>query len=818
MPALTDCLATWLQILAPAPGGKEGSAAEVDEAWRFHAFCDGSGVLAGRDLQPRSSVALWLENEALGRAWLALPLGKAFRSKESGQLISEGSVGAMKAFERRQTASRTDAGHPPASPSHLAIGMPVSELSIASTLAMCLSPSHAWWLPEMQSDPSVPTEVQRGWHRERAVLVDSLLRARCLIAGELHWLLVPCSLWSAAARVLASGDEDASRGVPPKEVLDDWVSQWSKLQSQRPSSSSTSVLPSLPDTLLSQQGWLCSLSTLCESISSSLGLDRDPQSVHAWLHRYGIVPQVVTWPTRPKSEQNVAPKCEGERSDLASEPIASAGQRQPTAPFSEANASRANDSDAIESSDDPLRMPKRSQIRAKRPRNRQRAIHPIGLVGAVGGAGLLASIAIAVWFWPQSAARTSDNLARSPSQASREAMPQPSSVPSSRMEHASGSDALASSGRSEARLQTSDKDTSPSDSGPSDSGPSASGPSDSGSNDDEPLAITSLDTFEDASQRNASPAAIGPSLTGLLADLDRRIAKELGPRTSVDRDATTEQDAPVEDLSVELTTDSIVERSIATDATEGMASGIPPGAPGSKTRLPADPLDANPPPGGDEPAAGAEDAVANAVDPVATDGQSNLTQRIRLRLGFQRLDAKVGKGVHAKQASAIARLQMAEDVLPEVQLVPSDEVSLTGSATSEWRVAIEDAQPELIVRLSSRPNAKWQLAAQVGVQLSPLQDPMPLGPSDAANVLQNLALYRTWLERTIETLSNMPSPPRAIGGPDRIALLRHYRAQWKETEKAIEAWQVVQRLSKELFQYASIEIRLQPQPASGDAP
>ncbi|MFN7733312.1 MAG: hypothetical protein ACK5OB_15555 [Pirellula sp.] len=699
-------------------------------------------------------------------------------------------------------ANRTDLGHAAANPAHLPSEATVREFSLASELATCLTPSHAWWVPETRLDPSVPTDVQRGWHHERAVLVDSLLRARCLIDGDVYWLLVPCSLWSAAARVLADEDGHASRGAPPSEVLEDWVSQWSRLQSQGPNPSSASALPSLPDALLSQHGWLCSLSPLRESLSSSLGLDRDPQSMHAWLHRYGIVPRIATWPNLPKSEQSVAPKLGGDRSELVSAPIASAGERETAAQRSEPNDSTATDSDAIESSEDPLRMPKRSRLPTKQPRKGRHSIPSPWLVGAIGGAGLLASIAIAVWLWPRSTARTSDKLAGSSSQKPREATPQPSATRSPSVENASTRDVLASSPRSEARTPAAED----------------ASRSEFGSNADEPLLITSLDAFEDASQQNAAPSVIAPSLTGLLADLDQRIAKELGPRTSVDRDATGEHDAPIEGLSVELTTDSIVERSMAADATKGMASGVPPGAPESKTRFPADPLDANPPPGGDEPAPGAENAIADAADPVAVDGQSNLTHRIPLRLGFQRLDAKVGKGVHAKLASAVARLQMADDVLPEVQLVPSDEVTLTGSATSEWRIAIEDEQPELIVRLSSRPNAKWQLAAQVGVQLNPLQDPIPLGPSDAANVLQNLAVYRTWLERTIETLSNMPSPPRAFGGPDRIALLRHYRAQWKETEKAIEAWQVVQRLSRELFQYASIEIRLQPQPTDLETP
>jgi hypothetical protein len=327
------------------------------------------------------------------------------------------------------------------------------------------------------------------------------------------------------------------------------------------------------------------------------------------------------------------------------------------------------------------------------------------------------------------------------------------------------------------------------------------------------LAITKWDTLDASSRLNEGPTPISPSLTGLLADLDRRIAREMEPRSSVDVETKHEEAASTEDLPTEITTDSIVERSIATDAQPSAAIGLPSGSQARKALFPADPLDNRPSPQGEEPAPG--DAV---VAPDAADVQSNLTHRIPLRLGIQRLDARVGKGVHAKLAFAVARLRMAEDALPEVQIVPSDEVTLTGVAISEWRVAIEDAQPELIVRLSSRPNAKWPLAVQVGVQISPLQDPMPLGPNDAANVLQNLALYRTWLERTIETLSNAPSPPRAFGGPDRIALLRHYRAQWKDTEKAIEAWRVVQRLSNELFQYATIEIHLQPQPAAGETP
>lgn len=798
MPSLTDCLASWLTILETVSEGAVGMATETSEAWRFQAFCDDSSAYTPPVQASSSRVSLWLENAVAGRAWLALPLGVALLKEGSDSLVWEDSHSAQTKIERFPASHGTDAGRAAANPAHSAAEATVRELSLASELATCLSPTHAWWLPELRPAPSVPADVQRGWRHEQSVLLDSLLRARCVIAGDLVWLVVPCSLWTAAARVLNDDRSNASRGAPPSDVLEDWVMQWSRLQSQCPNPSPPSALPSLSATLLSQHGWLCSLSPLCESLASLLQLERAPQRIQAWFHREGIVPRIATWPTLPKSEQTVAPKLRDGRSALDSTPIAPDGELEPTETTPDAKASRANDSDPIETIEDAWSMSKPSQVRTKQPRKRLNSIRSTWIAGAVGGAGILASMAIAVWFWPPWTARTSDNLARSSSEKPRDTKPQPTALRPSSGEQASSGDALVSSGRSEARSTTADE---------------VASPPEPGANAEELAAITSLDSFDDAAQRNKSPEVIVPSLTGLLADLDQRIAMELGPRAGVDRDTKTEHEAPTEGLSVELTTDSIVERAIAADTTELAANGMPPRAASGKTRFPADPLDTNPSPPGDQPAQGAIDAA-----PDAADEQSSLTHRIPLRLGVQRLDARVGKGVHAKLASAVARLQMAEEALPEVQMVPSDEVTLTGSAISEWRIAIEDAQPELIVRLSSRPNAKWPLAVQVGVQLSPLQDPMPLGPTDAANVLQNLALYRTWLERTIETLSNMPSPPRALGGPDRIALLRHYRAQWKETEKAIEAWQVVQRLSRELFQYATIEIRLQPQPATVETP
>ncbi len=220
-------------------------------------------------------------------------------------------------------------------------------------------------------------------------------------------------------------------------------------------------------------------------------------------------------------------------------------------------------------------------------------------------------------------------------------------------------------------------------------------------------------------------------------------------------------------------------------------------------------------------------------DPVPNENTDLVTRVERLALelatGSHRRDIKFGPGVAASRAFCVATLRVGTNdtahtndpdgtvsdsndppALDDVDwsVSPSEPQQVVGTGMCEWRIGLEDADPELILRLWSKPDRKWQLAMLVGVRMSPSAEPMQIALKDPTIVLQRLSAHQIWLTNTIANLRAAPQIPARRGFPDSASQLRWMQAQQKETQAAIKTWQVIAKLCDECLYTAQVEIEL----------
>lgn len=184
-------------------------------------------------------------------------------------------------------------------------------------------------------------------------------------------------------------------------------------------------------------------------------------------------------------------------------------------------------------------------------------------------------------------------------------------------------------------------------------------------------------------------------------------------------------------------------------------------------------------------------------------GVFKLERSLKLRAAVSKETIAIGKFVLAKACRCDVKLKVAGKLIVE----PMESVTIEGSDKALWKIAIEDEEPELIVQIASKPGARWQVVASVGLRESRNAAPVVIAPRQAQNVGNRLVNYRQWIKGTIETLRTARSN-RGRFNFDFTGEIRNLERQDSEAEKAIDRWKVIERLSHYFFDSNEVQIQL----------
>ena len=207
-----------------------------------------------------------------------------------------------------------------------------------------------------------------------------------------------------------------------------------------------------------------------------------------------------------------------------------------------------------------------------------------------------------------------------------------------------------------------------------------------------------------------------------------------------------------------------------------------------------------------------EDSGEMAETPVETDikavvqegGVITLEHPIKLRAAVSKETIAVGKFVLAKACRCDITFKVASELVVE----PIESVTIEGVGRARWKIAIEDEEPELLVEIASKPGARWQVVASVGLRESRNATPILIGPRQAQNVGNRLVEYRQWIRGSIEALRSARSNNRGRPNFDFTGELKKLDRQDSETEKAIDRLKVIARLSHYFFDSNDVQIQL----------
>lgn len=806
------------------PGVSEGPSLPV---WRMQAFFADS-----KDSVNRVPAALWLA--CSDHAWIAIPIGS---QKTRGAIAEPGNPAVAKSPQKTQDETRRVS----------------AELTSEqrAQVQRVLRARQAWWQPDVQKFSGLSNSRLSQWTMDLEGLYASLEQSQMLTCEGIHWLVVPSDGWEPMARLLKERDE------PPSSVVLDWQHQWQDAIDRRQKSGAhirrsskqpkprkshiESPEPAL--TIVSNHGLLCFLEPIAESIGDALELDPSGDGVIEWMQQQRLTNPPFPWPIERSLAREPQDSHDREDQDIDGQHSRQSANRRSGARLhsdgQEAHAftnedtkQRDGQSDALIGEQaqvlkpDPMAKPDtngKSGVRKlpKRKRPSPRKQSPRNWILAIAGT-LAGAIAIFL-FWPSKAVNTES--ARPPSTTAQGA----SGMGVTASSHELGSTKSTSSPSSDPSISTSSTSLSI----------ETEGDAILGEKSIPEETLTRSDTVLEGTPSSSwnTSASGSPSVSGLLAELERQIiakqSTDPGRSSLPDSTESPNTASTVDgDVGQEITIESIIERSLAegsgseganaseisNDGPSGTPSqGALDGMPGTNgpRQFSLDPLG---------PEANSKEELAKGMEPVGPDAaapgdaaadrvEDATRHEIPLRNALVHSQARIGKGVSLKQGTAHARLIFSDEAIDKIQTFPTESIAIVGPGHAQWRITIEDSQPEFVVRLSSRPSEKWKMAAQVGVQFVSGQEPILIGPNDSRTILNNLIRYESYLRHSIEYLSNSPFPRRAPNTVDVIGQLRQYRAQQKETERAIELWKEVQRLSNELFRYASIEIEFDPQPA-----
>ena len=207
-----------------------------------------------------------------------------------------------------------------------------------------------------------------------------------------------------------------------------------------------------------------------------------------------------------------------------------------------------------------------------------------------------------------------------------------------------------------------------------------------------------------------------------------------------------------------------------------------------------------------------EDSGESAETPVETDikaiviegGVITLERPLKLRTAVSKETIAVGKFVLAKACRCDITFKVASELVVE----PIESVTIEGVGRARWKIAIEDEEPELLVEIASRPGARWQVVASVGLRESRNASPILIGPRQAQNVGNRLVEYRQWIRASIEALRSARSNNRLRPNFDFTGEIKKLERQDSETEKAIDRLKVIERLSHYFFDSNDVHLQL----------
>jgi hypothetical protein len=189
---------------------------------------------------------------------------------------------------------------------------------------------------------------------------------------------------------------------------------------------------------------------------------------------------------------------------------------------------------------------------------------------------------------------------------------------------------------------------------------------------------------------------------------------------------------------------------------------------------------------------------------VLDGGVIKLERPIKLRAAVSNETVAVGKFVLAKACRCDITFKVASDLVIE----PIETVTIEGVGRARWKIAMEDEEPELLIEIASKPGARWQIVASVGLRESRNAAPILIGPRQAQNVGNRLVEYRQWIRASIEALRSAKSNNRGRSNFDFSGEIKKLELQDSEAEKAIDRLKVIERLSHYFFDSNAVHLQL----------
>lgn len=201
--------------------------------------------------------------------------------------------------------------------------------------------------------------------------------------------------------------------------------------------------------------------------------------------------------------------------------------------------------------------------------------------------------------------------------------------------------------------------------------------------------------------------------------------------------------------------------------------------------------------------------IENMAPP--TEGEEPSARVVEERVGLEkwgtRREIRFGRGVYARNGRCAVRLTLDESVSKDLVIRPSDPQEILGNGMCEWRIAREDEDAELVVRVLSKPAVKWQFMVLIGTRTQLGSDPVSVAPGEAAVILDRLQSHAQWLAESLHALQAGPQL-RMPGRPDPATYSRWLRTQQRDTERAIRHWTAVAQLCDTLAAAGEIELEL----------
>jgi hypothetical protein len=204
----------------------------------------------------------------------------------------------------------------------------------------------------------------------------------------------------------------------------------------------------------------------------------------------------------------------------------------------------------------------------------------------------------------------------------------------------------------------------------------------------------------------------------------------------------------------------------------------------------------------------AVDIADNIEAPV--DGQTPANRVVQEHLDIDswgtRREVRFGRGVNSKNGLCSATFKLNADNIKDIVILQEKIQTITGNGMCEWRIAKEDEEGELVVRVFSKPAPKWLWMIQVGARTNFGAEPVSIAPGEAMVIINRLRAHSSWLIESLDALQAGPQRPRVKGMPDPGSYSRWLRSQERETDRAIRQWTTIAELCDILTASGKIDL------------